>query len=444
VWTGIAQGTRLVASLSGTGFVADEMLGEGGQGQVWRVRSADGRALALKWYFPASATDDQRAALDRLVRRGSPDARFLWPLDLVEGVHEAPGFGYLMELRPSEYHSMMALMQRRIEPGFAALAGAGAEMADAFLRLHSQGLCYLDISFGNVFLEPDSGSVLICDNDNVRIDGRPAGVAGTPKFMAPEVLRDLAAGRYPTPNRSTDLFSLAVLLFYMFVMHHPFEGAKEAAIEVFDAEAQNRLYGEAPVFIFHPDDDTNRPDPDLHPNPLAFWPLYPDLLRDLFVRSFTVGVDRPDERVQESEWRLAMIRLRDSIAACPACEAENFLAEGAPDRCWHCGQGLPYLPRLALGDTNVVLGRGARLFPHHTAQGAFGYGEPMGEVVAHPERADVWGLRNLGSLAWTVISPDGGHHVAEPGQTARILDGTIIEFGGRRGRTGTIVGDPPA
>src|SRR5256885_1046760 len=83
-------------------------------------------------------------------------------------------------------------------------------------ELHARGLCYRDISFGNAFFDPETGEVLICDNDNVTVDAQAkGGVYGTPRFMSPEIVRGETA-----PNSQTDLFSLSVLLFYMFMMHH--------------------------------------------------------------------------------------------------------------------------------------------------------------------------------------------------------------------------------
>jgi serine/threonine protein kinase len=114
------------------------------------------------------------------------------------------------------------------------------------------GLCYRDISFGNVFFDPDTGEVLICDNDNVAVDGEgKIGVLGTPRFMAPEIVRGEAL-----PSMHTDVFSLAVLLFYMLIMHHPLEGKRELAIKCLDLPAMNKLYGTDPLFIYDPDDDS--------------------------------------------------------------------------------------------------------------------------------------------------------------------------------------------
>ena len=62
-----------------------------------------------------------------------------------------------------------------------------------------------------MFFDPDTGDVLICDNDNVSANGIDnSSVYGTPRFMAPEIVMGQAK-----PSRNTDLYSLAVLLFYM-------------------------------------------------------------------------------------------------------------------------------------------------------------------------------------------------------------------------------------
>ena len=65
--------------------------------------------------------------------------------------------------------------------------------------------------------------------------------------MAPEIVRGEAK-----PTTESDLFSLAVLLFYMLMMHHPLEGKKESDIKAFDLPAMNKIYGLEPVFIFDP------------------------------------------------------------------------------------------------------------------------------------------------------------------------------------------------
>src|SRR5262245_53473833 len=230
--------------------VVEEFLGGGGQGEVYRATLGN-QTVALKWYYPAAATVEQQKALENLIKAGAPSDPFLWPAELVQS-STTRGFGYLMPLRDPRFRGIVDMMKRRIEPGFRALVTAGLELSHSFLQLHAKGLCYRDISFGNAFFDPANGEILICDNDNVAVDdGSPTGVYGTPRFMAPEIVRGEAV-----PSTQTDLFSLAVLLFYIFMMHHPLEGKKELAIKCLDLPAMKKLYGTEPLFIFDP--STNR------------------------------------------------------------------------------------------------------------------------------------------------------------------------------------------
>lgn len=394
--------------------------------------------MAVKWYFPSTATVQQRAALEMLVKKSAPNARFLWPIELTS----APGvvgFGYVMPLRGTKYKGIVDLMKRRIEPTFRALATAGLDLAHSYLQLHSQGFCYRDISFGNVFFDPDSGEVLICDNDNVAIDGDVrGGVLGTPRFMAPEVVVGKAQ-----PSIQTDLYSLAVLLFYMLIVHHPLEGAKEAAIKCLDLPAMTKLYGSDPLFIFDPDDRSNRPVAGLHDNALAFWRIYPEFVRKLFTRSFTDGIRDPQNgRVRESEWRAAMAHLRDWIVYCQRCAAENFYdpqvlkaSGGKLQTCWSCNQPVPLPPRLRLGtDTLIMLNLNTRLFFHHLdGDKLYDFSTPVAEVIQHPKDPKTRGLKNLSREKWVITNVAGAVKDVLPGQSLTLTGGVKIRFGSTEG-----------
>lgn len=349
-----------------------------------------------------------------------------------------------MPLREPRFKGLVDLMKRRVEPGFRALSLAGVDLAQAFLSLHAQGLCYREISFGNVFLDPDTGAIAVCDNDNVAVDGNgQGGVLGTPRFIAPEVVRGEAA-----PGTQTDLFSLAVLLFYLFHLHHPLEGRRESAIRCLDLPAMNKLYGSEPLFIFDPDDADNRPLPGLHDNALAHWPLYPAFLREAFTRAFTSGLHAPLERVRESEWRALLARLADSLFYCGHCGAENFYDgeairanSGAPGPCWACRRPLTLPFRLRLGSgvgaDVVMLNHDTRLYPHHLdPDRCYDFGAPLAQVQRHPSDPSRWGLQNLGADKWVLTGADGTLRDIEPGRSAGLNPGVRIQFGKRDGEIG--------
>ncbi len=425
----LKPGQVVQAEAAGLPCQVEAFLGGGGQGEVYSARLGS-TAVALKWYFPQWATRAQRSALETLVRKGPPSTLFLWPIDLASAA-TVPGFGYVMPLRPSRFKSGTDLAKRRIEPTFRALTTAGINLADGFLQLHARGLAYRDISFGNLFLDPKTGEVLICDLDNVGVDGQAHNtVGGTMRFMAPEIVRGEAS-----PSSRTDQFSLAVLLHFLFFMAHPLEGQRETAFGCLDHTAQLRLYGTAPLYIADPDDKSNRPVRGLHDNLLTFWPIYPRFLKELFTRAFTVGLRAPAERIKESEWRAALVQLRDSIVYCAACAAENFAdqaatpAEGAAT-CWACRRPLELPLTLHLGRAFVMLNHDTRLYPHHLdEQRLYDFSRPVAEVTRHPTKTDIWGLKNLSGTCWSSTSPSGQDADVEPGRSVTLAAGTRLRFG---------------
>jgi DNA-binding helix-hairpin-helix protein with protein kinase domain len=413
-----------------------ECLGGGGQGEVYKA-DLNGTDVALKWYFYAQATTDQQQALAELIQKKAPNDKFLWPISLAHSP-DVKGFGYIMPLRPSHYKSIADLITRRAEPSFWHLLTATMELADSFSQLHAKGLCYQDISFGNVFIDPDTGHILICDNDNVTTNknAKAASVMGTPRFMAPEIVLGTAA-----PSSESDLFSLAVLLFYMLMLHHPLEGQKEAEIKCFDLPAMNKLYGREPIFIFDPSNDSNRPVAGYQDNAEIYWAIYPNFIKELFTKAFTVGLHDPQHgRVRESEWRAALVKLRDSLLYCGHCGAENFYDaqllkdQGQLNECWSCESALQVPPRILLQHQHfamiVMLNHNTELFAHHIdPQRYYDFSTPIAKVNQHPQNPAIWGLKNLSAETWTLTLEDGTMKPIAAGQSVTLSTGISINFG---------------
>lgn len=326
-------------------------------------------------------------------------------------------------------------MKLRVDPTFTALCTVGLSLASNYLELHSRGLCYQDISFGNVFFDPDDGSVLICDNDNVTFSrqDQALGVLGTPKFMAPEVVRGEAL-----PSIETDLFSLAVLLFYIFFTNHPLEGLREYNIKCMDSFAMKKLYGADPLFIFDPDNDDNRPVVGYHQNAISYWNVYPKKLKNAFIQSFTDGLKDPvNGRYRESMWRKLFAQLRDQIVLCSSCQVECFYDETLSEKaqfCWKCHQPLTLPPKLILhnGATKslVLLHATKELYPYHLdGDKGYDFSTVMAKVNQHPTHRDRWGLTNMTERIWRVTRPDQSIMEVPPGKTMPLLSGVAIQFG---------------
>ncbi len=421
----LKSGTVLLSESSNQ-FKVISMLGAGGQGEVYDVES-NGKHYALKWYFKHMATKEQKDILDNLISKGSPDASFLWPQDLIfKSFGES--YGYIMPLRPKNYKSIVDMMKRRAEPSFYALSRAAFNLTNGYEKLHSMGFSYRDISFGNLFFDPDTGDVLICDNDNVAANGvNNSSVYGTPRFMAPEIVVGEAK-----PSRNTDLFSLAVLLFYMFMMGHPLEGKLEANIKCMDIHAMYKLYGTHPVFVYDPNNKTNRPVPGYQDNVLIYWDLYPQSIKDLFIQSFTVGLKNPGKRVTEKKWMDIFANMMFGITKC-SCGAEVFFDEGKKEKgvahtCWNCGKTVSFPASLISGKSRVLLLKDARIYAHVTT-GNYDINTVVGTVIQNPNNPNLWGLGNESNENWTYIKPDGQQIPVPPGKSALIAKSVRIDFG---------------
>jgi DNA-binding helix-hairpin-helix protein with protein kinase domain len=427
---GTLKNNKKMLSENGLEYQIVDKLGEGGQGEVYKVKQNNG-LYALKWYFKHTATQKQKDIIENLIKKGAPDKRFLWPIDII---NEGNLFGYTMNIRPNHYKNIVDLMKRRVDPTFRALALAGANMSQSFKNLHSMGYSYCDISFGNMFFDPQNGDVLICDNDNVVVNGIDNGILGTPRFMAPEIVRS-----EKKPSTDTDLYSMALLLFYMLMIHHPLEGKREASIKALDINAMNQLYGTKPLFIWDPKDKSNRPVNGYHDNAILYWDLYPQFLKNLFVITFTEGLSNPKKRIVEKVWQDAFIKLTDSIMYCPKCGVEVFYDEdkrkkGVGHVCWNtkCQSPVALPPMLQIGKKNVLLNKSTYLLQHHVKDN-YVLNKIVGRVVQNPTDLSKWGVQNLSDEIWLYIKVDGTKIPVEKGKSAPINKSSKIDFGSEIG-----------
>jgi hypothetical protein len=225
-----------------------------------------------------------------------------------------------------------------------------------------------------------------------------------------------------------------VLLFYMLTLHHPLKGKREEQVRSLDMPAREKLYGRVPLFIFHPTDDSNRPDDRYHQTVKTYWPLYPKFLKDLFTATFVDGLFDPHKRVREPQWCAAIVKLRDAILYC-GCTAENFydqeaLAAGTSPKCWSCKKPLTLPYRIRLDRAVVMLNHDTRLYPHHVdPDRQYAFDAPVAEVSRHPKEPDRWGLRNLTTANWTVQGADGATVDVPPGKSAPLGNSVRINFG---------------
>lgn len=410
-------------------------LGRGSQGCVYEAETGQER-VAIKWYWPHTLQADPflEQRLSECIRITSPSDSFLWPIALLRlaGSSQAslhlpdPGFGYMMPLRPPDFVGVYEHVAGQVAISIPNLLKASFRLADAFHQLHLRGLCYKDISQGNLFLDPGSGRILVCDNDNVDINGRNLGnVIGTPGFMAPEILL-----RQQRPGTNSDLYSLAVLIFLLLTRSDPLRGRLEMAISCLNLPARRYLYGEKAVFIFDPDDAGNRPDSREHALAQRCWAIYPDGLKALFEQTFCRGRRQPALRALTGQWKQELALCLDHHQDCPVCGQENVAME-ARGRCWDCGAPLPAPATLMLANGRVTVAQGNQLHPHHFDRFQVeNIDHPVAVVERDPRRPGSHRLRNLSSRPWRISGGDGAAGHVDPGASCPIVPGLRLSADG--------------
>lgn len=411
-------GDRIPMELGGEAEIT-QVLGQGGQGTVYRA-SYRGRDHALKMYFPNKLRDPAmfRENLQRLCEEGSRSPVFLMPKMLTEQTGD--GFGYLMELIPPGYVPFTDILNARVKfSGLYSVVNAAVRITAAFRELHNSGRSYQDLNDGGFFIRPTDGDVLICDCDNIAPYGEHLGIAGKPGYMAPEIVRGEKA-----PDKLTDRWSLAVVLFRLLLRGDPLEGRKVLNSVCLTEDAERRHYGFEPIFVYDPDNDSNRPVRGVHNNIIKFWRIMPDYIREAFTQSFTVGSAQPEKRLIEKQWLDLLIRMRNDICAC-SCGAQGFISGSEHDSEGRviCPCGEHYQPPLALhlGRQRILLFDGARLFDDSVSV--------IGEVVRNKINPSLWGLKNLSSDNWQCTLPNGQEKQVVPGSAAPIFTGTKIVIG---------------
>lgn len=418
-------------------------IGRGGQGIVYLVKY-NGMKWALKWYDvdKIKKPKDFRRNIQNNIHDGPPSDKFLWPKYLTKENDEGT-FGYLMELKPPSFDSFVDILNTyklEVDPltGHAAkrpvrftnlfaMVTAVINIVNAFRQLHRAGKSYQDLNDGGFFINVQTGAVLVCDCDNIAPDGSNFGIGGKPGYMAPEIVRGIAK-----PNVQTDKYSLAVVLFKLLFRGDPMEGEKVVKDVCLTESSELKHYGQNAVFVYDPNDSSNRPVRGIHDNVIKFWRIYPEYIRDAFIRSFTTGISDPNKRIIENEWQQLFIRLRSEIIMC-GCGRTNFTSMfEKPDektfKCPRCGMEFTSLG-FSNRDYRMPLFVGCRFYECEITPGSDDFQSVAGELVENKLKAGYLGIKNCSTKTWKVRMPDGNYYDTPPGKGFPIWKELEIDFG---------------
>lgn len=420
------QKGQRIKTVSGGELEVIQKLGEGGQGVVYKV-NYNGKPLALKWYFgnKLNNADKFYRNIQNNIKQGTPTGAFLWPLEITE--YFEGSFGYLMELRPPEYKDFSLFLLAKVHfANIEALINTALCITNGFRELHNRGYSYQDLNDGNFFVNPKTGDVLICDNDNVAPYGENLGIAGKCRYMAPEVVMG-----QKRPDSHTDRFSLAVVLYMLLFLNHPLEG-KRTMCPCLTEELERKFYGSDPVFVWDPANDANRPVRGVHTNEIKLWPLYPAFVRKTFEKAFShevmVGNDTT-HRVIEKEWQEVFTTLRDLTIKC-SCGSKTFIDPSQQScRCINCGKSIERPPILKVKKYHAALAPGKKLYACHVQYDSDDFKEAKGEVISSRNNPSLLGLRNDSNNTWEAILPNGSSKGYPNGQVIKLGKGIKINFG---------------
>jgi DNA-binding helix-hairpin-helix protein with protein kinase domain len=416
---------------NGSEITIERTFGEGGQGYVYKASHNNG-AAALKWYKPSYLKSlDKQGNLhyfkDNLkvnIRTGAPGSGFIWPKAITADAEGS--FGYIMDVRPDGYAGFEDVYLKRSEfSSFKASIDCAVNMVIAFRALHIKGFFYLDLNDGNFFINPKTGEILVCDNDNVTAD--PKFNIGKPGYVAPELVR---GEKGVMSSQVTDYHSLAVVLFKLLIRHDPMEGVKFVTAGCLSPKKQYELYGSNPVFIYDPNNDSNRPVNGLHLNALNLWGVYPEYLRGAFVKTFCDGLREPGKRTTELEWQKILLQIRDNIITCPC--GKDIYMHGRPANekidC-SCGRTHRYPNTIKIDRYSIMLFPGNAIYDFHLdAKGDIN--TRACSVVASKSDPNRWGLKNHSSVTWRVVKANGETDQVQKDGIAVIEKGVKIEFTG--------------
>ena len=302
-----------IITISGKKYKLGKLAGYGAQGVVYED---DTGLKMIKLYYPSGSEIVDEDILDRLryIRKVKMPPNFVE----IEDIIDEPYIGYVME-KVTGYKPLSTYLIPDKEMTFSDWYNRGLGLrerifigyiiAKAFGELEKNNLSYCDISGSNILVRIQKGaSIKMIDVDNIYTAGKgTAAVLGTPRYIAPEVM-----SRQKNPDVLSDNYSLAVILFELLRVGHPY-----ISDDVLDGTPEDEEAALAGKYDYVTDENST--------NMLPANVVFTDKLKELFRRCFVDGKKNRLARPSALEFEYALLEASNKVIKCPSCGAWHYV-----------------------------------------------------------------------------------------------------------------------
>ncbi len=315
-------------------YTVQSELAVGGQATVYLITSEKEKYVAKLYHehTPTSVLTNVKG----LIKQPVDDELlkfFAWPIETFKIQNR---FGYIMRyVKAENYHTIDKIQNSTdVYPDIKVFYTWCKNISKCFASLHRKGYVYRDINATNIELSLN-GDVMFYDNDNIASKNSDSLLIYTTPYTAPEIL----SGEKRVQDKYTDTYSLAILLFKILCYHQPFHGKA-----YYDIINKNKYVSEDmimdiykyPVFVFSDIDDSNKLVESYDGLVKIFYEKLPKEVKDLFLRTFILGVTEREERCEASEFEEVMEKVIKELKKC-SCKQEYYHPEtSSSNKCIDC------------------------------------------------------------------------------------------------------------
>lgn len=323
------------------------LLGEGGQGAVYRTKDGD---VALKLDNGNDTLQSFREKIEQIIYKPLPKSDFATPLVLLKEkkgyiMKLLDGFKPLSNLTPSgvnpnefQKQNIPLFLERMYQTNqtwackIAHYQKSGGLRTRLFIlkriacilsSLHLRGMAYCDLSPNNIFISQDDIPLIkFIDADNIEYHSRIKSGIYTPNYEIPEI--DMGGNN----SMYSDIYAFGILAFYLLSMVYPFvEGEDDWDSD----ESQTKKIWESEWI------DSDNFDGEYRDGLRGTLSTKP--LEALFSATFETGKLKPYMRPIMPLWINAIETALNNTLKCPEC-AMNYYDEYF-DSCPYCHKSKP-------------------------------------------------------------------------------------------------------